>query len=57
MRKKNKVDMTVTEQLNAISDRMCEEYCKYYEKMKDMDEEESEKYADVYCLNCPLGEL
>ena len=57
MRKNNKLDMTVTEQLNAIGDRMCEEYCKYYEKMKDMDEEESEKYADVYCLNCPLGEL
>lgn len=44
------MDMTVTEQIEAIRRRMCCDYCKYMETLKR--DELREK-----CVNCPLREL
>lgn len=56
-RRKNKADMTVTEQIELIRDSMCENYCKYQEKAysehKDPDEA-MDVLINQYCTDCPL---
>lgn len=59
-RKCNKNDMTITEQLEAVKTRMCDDYCRYQElsleTIKDPDEA-FEWLQRNYCQNCPLSEL
>lgn len=49
MRRNNKLDMTVTEQIQAIKEDMCNKNCKYHGKKT---EEAKEK-----CQECPLKKL
>lgn len=56
MRKNNKMDMTVTEQINAIADNICRNYCKYPDTW-DEEKEGCELSESEHCRNCPLGEL
>lgn len=51
MRKNNKSEMTIAEQLNAIADDFCKNYCKY------SDAQDEKKEGCEHCKNCPLGEL
>ena len=44
-RRRNKERMTISEQLKAVSLKMCQEYCKYHDRI------------DKHCKNCPLREL
>ena len=55
MRKNNKQDMTIMEQLNIIVEEMCDKYCKYpqiYEYEKDGD-----KKLEIECKQCPIGRI
>ena len=55
-RSKNKADMTISEQLEKISNEICSHYCKY----PDIWDEEKEGYElseSAHCQNCPLNEL
>ena len=56
MRKNNKAEMTIAEQLNAIADDFCRNYCKYPDTW-DEEKEECELSESEHCKNCPLGEL
>lgn len=56
MRKNNKMDMTVTEQINAIAEDFCNHYCKYPD-IWDEEKEGCELSESEHCANCPLGEL
>ena len=59
-RRKNKLDMTITEQMQSVADRMCDCYCKYPDiyrgKIKDVDEAQ-EQMQHEQCEHCPLMEL
>lgn len=59
-RRKNKLDMTVTEQLQSIVDTICDKYCKYPDeymgKIKDVDEAQEAMQHEV-CEHCPFMEL
>lgn len=57
MRHKNKMDMTISEQIQNVSDRVCHEICKYYGKSKGMSNEDLEKFTQEHCLHCPIIEL
>lgn len=57
MRRKNKMDMTISEQIQNVSDRVCHEICKYYNKGKKLSNEDLEKFTQEHCLHCPIGEL
>lgn len=57
MRRKNKMDMTISEQIQNVSDRVCHEICKYYDKGKKLSNEDLEKFTQEHCLHCPIGEL
>ena len=55
-RHNNKSDMTVCEQIEAIKDRICMEYCKWPDRFNE--EDEGCELADSeHCKNCPLNEL
>lgn len=56
MRKNNKMDMTVTEQIYAIVEDFCLHYCKYRDTW-DEKKEGCELLESEHCRNCPLGEL
>lgn len=60
MRKHNKEDMTVCEQIEAIKEQICRDYCKnteaYLSTYKDPDEAEEKLLADM-CNFCPLCRL
>jgi len=56
MRKNNKMDMTVTEQINAIADNICRNYCKYSDT-GDEEKEGCELCDSEHFRNCPLNEL
>ena len=60
MRQKNKADMTVTEQIAAVREKICSEYCKhteaYLSSYKDPDEAWEKQNADI-CNYCPMREL
>lgn len=49
---KQKLLKTYINQLNAITERVCDELCKYREMDIDTDE-----LIDTVCVNCPLGLL
>lgn len=55
-RKKNKADMTITEQLEAITEDFCNHYCKYPD-LWDEEAEGCELSESEHCQNCPLNEL
>lgn len=50
-RRNNKMDMTITEQLEAVKSTFCWEYCKF--NSEDNEKELEEKH----CRNCPLKEI
>ena len=59
-RKRNKNDMTVTEQIEAVKTRMCDDYCRYQELSLETIEDPDEAFEWLqrnYCQNCPLSEL
>ena len=60
MRKKNKMDMTIPEQLESIKEKMCDQYCRFPEEAKATHEdpdEAMESLMHVHCEHCPLMEL
>lgn len=52
----NKMDMTISEQLDYIADQVCYEYCRYYEQMEN-GVIKKKILKDCYCKNCPLKEI
>ena len=52
--------MTISEQLEAIKKRMCDDYCKmpehYLSMIKDPDEA-NDVMIHAECIHCPLSEL
>jgi hypothetical protein len=57
VRRKNKMDMTISEQIQNVSDRVCHEICKYYAKNKNLSSADYEKIMQEHCLHCPIIEL
>ena len=65
MRKNNKMDMTVIEQIESIKQAMCNDYCKYpseYHEKVLRDEIQNDDVAndtmcEEICSKCPLTEL
>ena len=60
MRKHNKSDMTVSEQLDYIKEQICDDYCKYPEDCRSFikDPDEAWEYLmRTHCATCPLNEL
>ena len=55
-RKKNKVDMTISEQLDVITDAICKTRCKYFDTW-DEEAEGCELSESEHCQNCPINEL
>ena len=59
-RRKNKIDMTISEQIESVKERMCDGYCKMLEKYLSENKDPNvawEKMNDEVCPKCPLGEL
>lgn len=63
-RRNNKIDMSITEQLEAMKDKICLGYCKYYEEADSMldngkfnNETDMENFLNETCKSCPLMEL
>lgn len=56
MRTNNKLDMTITEQLNAIAEDFCMNYCKWPD-LWDEEAEECELSESEHCQNCPFGKI
>ena len=60
MRHNNKMDMTIAEQVEAVKEQICRDYCKHTEAYlatyKDPDEAEEKLLADI-CQYCPMREL
>ena len=56
MRRKNKLDMTITEQLDFAVDQLCENYCKYRQQYKDGNMKKA-WLKDTYCKSCPAREI
>lgn len=54
-RRKNKMDMTISEQMGAICEKICDRYCKFpiYASRGDITQAE----LDSMCEGCPLNEL
>lgn len=58
MRRKNKKDMTIMEQLDEACNRACREICKYYDERKDIKDSLDEwEFQERHCKNCPLTEI
>lgn len=59
-RKNNVQDMSISEQIEAIKEGICDDYCKYTEQYracyKDPDEAQERLMADM-CNFCPLIRL
>jgi hypothetical protein len=59
-RRKNKVDMTITEQLEALREDICDNYCKFpgevRSKYTDIDKA-TEQLVLEHCDGCPFMEL
>ena len=60
MRHNNKMDMTIAEQVEAVKEQICRDYCKHTEaylgKYKDPDEAQEKLLADI-CQFCVMREL
>jgi len=60
MRRKNRAEMTITEQFESIKERICDQYCKYPDMAKlayEDPDEAMERLMHSYCEHCPLMEL
>lgn len=55
-RRKNKADMTISEQFESIKERMCDKYCKWPDKW-DEEAEGIPLFESEHCAHCPLMEL
>lgn len=55
-RRKNPADMTVTEQIEAIAEEFCMNYCKWPDQW-DEEEEGCELSESKHCQNCPISRL
>ena len=59
-RHNNKMDMTIAEQVEAVKEQICRDYCKhteaYFATYKDPDEAWEKQCADI-CNFCPIKEL
>ena len=59
-RKINKEDMTIPEQIAAVREKICSDYCRYTQEYlscyKDPDEAWERQSADI-CNYCPMREL
>lgn len=55
-RRKNKADMTVSEQIEAIAEEICNHYCKYPDLWDEEAEGEPLESSHV-CKNCPFTRL
>lgn len=56
-RTKNKERMTIGEQLEVIAEEICDSYCKYPDRAKDLYEDPDEAMdwiSDNHCVNCPI---
>lgn len=56
MRKNNKQDMTIIEQIEAVTEEMCDDYCKYHDKYNMKTKKEDEEFQKI-CEKCPLGRI
>lgn len=64
-RRKNKADMSIVEQIEAVKDQVCKEYCNridLVQKMLDNGELKSMKAADKWleeneCRKCPMMKI
>lgn len=60
-RRKNKERMTITEQLQAVALKMCNDYCKHHETLQRLlsegKAEEYQKLSQELCKDCPFLEL
>ena len=56
MRRNNKADMTISEQIESIKERMCDQYCKWPDKW-DEEAEGIPLFESEHCEHCPLMEL
>lgn len=59
-RKRNKSDMTIPEQLEAIKAKMCDSYCRFPEMALETNEDPDEAWKwleHTYCNGCPMNEL
>lgn len=59
MRKNNKSDMTVVEQIVAIREDICSYCCKYRDEARQMYDDRTAQliYIQRYCHECPMGKL
>ena len=58
MRKKNKERMTISEQLEMMRERFCDEYCKYTAMQVPRFMQDSyDQMLDEVCRACPLNDL
>jgi len=59
-RRKNRAEMTITEQFEAIKEQMCDNYCRFPALSKETIEDENEAFEwlmNEHCSNCPLNRL
>lgn len=57
MRQNNKADMTVTEQIRAIRQKICSDYCKYSIYDQEGKMRERDITEQIACEHCPIREL
>ena len=55
-RRNNPADMTITEQIEAVLNDMCSNYCKWPD-LWDEEKEGCELSESDHCMNCPLNRL
>lgn len=48
---------SATDIIMEACDRFCNDYCKYGEKLNQMEGDEFEKLSPEWCKNCPINEL
>lgn len=55
-RRKDKMAMTITEQLDCVADQVCFKLCRYHEKLETGAIKKKE-LKELHCINCPLKEV
>ena len=53
-RRKNKSDMTIPEQIEAIKESVCDGYCKFRAEAAGVD---PDYFIEKFCSGCPLTQL
>ena len=56
MRRNNKGDMTVIEQIESVKEQICDTRCKYAAVKKEKDNRIKEELEEA-CKKCPLNQL